>query len=91
MQKPSPDLPVLNHKRSFGSWAALICLPLTGAFYHWCRWYADRMVARGEGFEMAFYFSPLAFRAIASLRRKPGEGFALQGPPPAYAGGSRSQ
>src|SRR5262245_49132056 len=49
------------------AWAAVICLLLAGAFDMWSRWYADRMVARDEGWEMAFYFSPLAFRVLDGL------------------------
>jgi hypothetical protein len=46
---------------------AVICLPLAGAFDLWSRWSADRMAAHGEGWEMAFYFSPLAFRVMDGL------------------------
>lgn len=47
--------------------AAAACLPLAAAFWVWARWHADRMAARGEGWEMAFYFSPLAFLVIDGL------------------------
>ena len=43
------------------AWAAVICLLVAGTFDVWSRWHAVQMVARGEGWEMAFYFSPLAF------------------------------
>jgi hypothetical protein len=49
------------------AWAAVACPPLAGAFWLWARWHADQMVARGEGWEMAFYFSPLAFLVMDGL------------------------
>ncbi len=49
------------------AWAAVICLPLAGAFDLWARWYVHWMVARDEGWEMAFYFSPFAFLVIDGL------------------------
>jgi hypothetical protein len=53
--------------RGLCSWFAVACFPLAGAFHVWAKWYANRMSDRGEGWEMAFYFSPLAFMVMDVL------------------------
>lgn len=47
--------------RAFSRWA-LASLPLAGLFYGLGRLEGGRMAAVGQGFEMAFYWSPLRRR-----------------------------
>jgi hypothetical protein len=47
--------------------ASLASPPLAGLRYLLGRLEADRLVAAGEGWEMAFYWSPLVFLAIDSV------------------------
>jgi hypothetical protein len=49
------------------TWVAVTCLLCAGAFYLWSLWHANRMDLRAEGWEMAFYFSPLAFLVMDGL------------------------
>jgi hypothetical protein len=47
--------------------ASLGCLAVAGVVYLWGRFEADRLRATGQGFEMAFYLSPLVFQAVDGL------------------------
>ncbi len=48
-------------------WASLACLPAAGVVYLLGRLEGDRMVAAGQGWEMAFYWSPLVFLAVDAV------------------------
>jgi hypothetical protein len=47
--------------------ASLTSFPVAGVLYVLGRLEGDRMVAAGQGWEMAFYWSPLVFLAIDAV------------------------
>jgi hypothetical protein len=47
--------------------ASLVALPAAGLVYLLGRLEGNRLVAVGQGWEMAFYWSPLVFRAVDVL------------------------
>jgi len=45
----------------------MLC-PIAAGVAYWLGWLkAERMVANGQGFEMAFYWSPLVFLAVDAI------------------------
>jgi hypothetical protein len=43
---------------------AIWCPAFAGVLWLLCRLYAEHLVAEGQGWEMAFYFSPIAFLIV---------------------------